>query len=474
MRRAAAVVLGTLTGTALLVGAKVGNTPARRRRQLGTAQRRRRWWPAAAGVDLPRVPTPVPSGRRRRHRDATARPATSAAAPEPGPTPARRADHDGAQDRPHPTAGSTDGSYQVSEAVAHKYGTLSHDGHHLRREDHRHQSSSETKSAETTAPTPARRSTGGAGRAERQHRARQPARRTRPTAYTRRLPGRPREGRRAGRLRRVGHCAGSSSSWVRRSASTSSTPPPGWTLADLADRGVRLVPRGGSTGSARTSRTARCAASAAASCAASSARRPAVRCSTPCERHVDAHRRVLRRVRQRPARPVRLRQGLVGPGRLATGCARPVSPNHCDQRRRRHPGARRRRRTAARGGSASGHPWQADKVAWVVAGTDLAVATSGTYERGHHVLDPFTGGGAGPPALGDRHRPGPGRRRRVRDRRAGHGPARHRLAGHPARLRVARSSPRTPRRSAPPASPQSICPPAPPRPEVSGNEGLSC
>jgi FAD:protein FMN transferase len=37
------------------------------------------------------------------------------------------------------------------------------------------------------------------------------------------------------------------------------------------------------------------------------------------------------------------------------------------------------------------HPWQADKVAWVLGGTDLAIATSGTYERGLHVLDPFTG-----------------------------------------------------------------------------------
>jgi len=37
------------------------------------------------------------------------------------------------------------------------------------------------------------------------------------------------------------------------------------------------------------------------------------------------------------------------------------------------------------------HPWQHDKVAWVVAGTDLAIATSGTYERGLHVIDPFTG-----------------------------------------------------------------------------------
>ncbi|HEY0699235.1 MAG TPA: FAD:protein FMN transferase [Micromonospora sp.] len=37
------------------------------------------------------------------------------------------------------------------------------------------------------------------------------------------------------------------------------------------------------------------------------------------------------------------------------------------------------------------HPWQADKVCWVVAGTDLAVATSGTYERGFHVIDPRRG-----------------------------------------------------------------------------------
>jgi thiamine biosynthesis lipoprotein len=37
------------------------------------------------------------------------------------------------------------------------------------------------------------------------------------------------------------------------------------------------------------------------------------------------------------------------------------------------------------------HPWETDKVAWVVASTDLAIATSGTYERGLHVLDPFRG-----------------------------------------------------------------------------------
>jgi FAD:protein FMN transferase len=54
-----------------------------------------------------------------------------------------------------------------------------------------------------------------------------------------------------------------------------------------------------------------------------------------------------------------------------------------------------------RGTSASGRPWrvgirhpeQADRVAWVLALADAAVATSGTYERGAHVVDPFTGVG---------------------------------------------------------------------------------
>lgn len=37
------------------------------------------------------------------------------------------------------------------------------------------------------------------------------------------------------------------------------------------------------------------------------------------------------------------------------------------------------------------HPWRPDQVCCVLAGTDLAVATSGVYERGHHVIDPFSG-----------------------------------------------------------------------------------
>ncbi len=52
-----------------------------------------------------------------------------------------------------------------------------------------------------------------------------------------------------------------------------------------------------------------------------------------------------------------------------------------------------------RGNSASGRPWRVGirhpfepmKISWVLEGTDLAVATSGTYERGFHVIDPLTG-----------------------------------------------------------------------------------
>jgi thiamine biosynthesis lipoprotein len=38
------------------------------------------------------------------------------------------------------------------------------------------------------------------------------------------------------------------------------------------------------------------------------------------------------------------------------------------------------------------HPWSRHAVAAVVAGTDLAIATSGRYERGEHIIDPVTGG----------------------------------------------------------------------------------
>jgi thiamine biosynthesis lipoprotein len=41
------------------------------------------------------------------------------------------------------------------------------------------------------------------------------------------------------------------------------------------------------------------------------------------------------------------------------------------------------------------HPWEHDKVCFVLSGTDLAVATSGIYERGLHVINPRTGEPAG-------------------------------------------------------------------------------
>ena len=37
------------------------------------------------------------------------------------------------------------------------------------------------------------------------------------------------------------------------------------------------------------------------------------------------------------------------------------------------------------------HPWELDKLAAVVAVSDLGVATSGRYERGDHIIDPRTG-----------------------------------------------------------------------------------
>lgn len=37
------------------------------------------------------------------------------------------------------------------------------------------------------------------------------------------------------------------------------------------------------------------------------------------------------------------------------------------------------------------HPVQRKRLSWVVEGNDLAIATSGSYERGRHIVDPFTG-----------------------------------------------------------------------------------
>lgn len=45
------------------------------------------------------------------------------------------------------------------------------------------------------------------------------------------------------------------------------------------------------------------------------------------------------------------------------------------------------------------HPFVRDRLATVVEGHDLAVATSGTYERGEHILDPHTRAAAPDPLV---------------------------------------------------------------------------
>jgi FAD:protein FMN transferase len=66
------------------------------------------------------------------------------------------------------------------------------------------------------------------------------------------------------------------------------------------------------------------------------------------------------------------------------------SPNHClnaggDIRLRGEPSPGRPWRVGIR------HPFDASAICLVITGRDLAVATSGTYERGGHVVNPRTG-----------------------------------------------------------------------------------
>ncbi|PGH42796.1 thiamine biosynthesis protein [Micromonospora sp. WMMA1996] len=66
------------------------------------------------------------------------------------------------------------------------------------------------------------------------------------------------------------------------------------------------------------------------------------------------------------------------------------APNHCvnaggDVRARGHTATGEPWRIGVR------HPWDPAATCLVLTGTDLAVATSGVYERGHHVVDPRRG-----------------------------------------------------------------------------------
>ena len=83
------------------------------------------------------------------------------------------------------------------------------------------------------------------------------------------------------------------------------------------------------------------------------------------------------------------------------------------------------------------HPRERDRVAAVVEGTDLAVATSGAYARGDHVLDPHTAPAAARDPVGHDHGARSRDRRRVRDGRIRNGArgrrrGRHSLPGYEA------------------------------------------
>ena len=91
-----------------------------------------------------------------------------------------------------------------------------------------------------------------------------------------------------------------------------------------------------------------------------------------------------------PARPVGLRQGLGGRGGGADARrrrrAQPLRP-----RRRRRPRARRAGARAALARRRPAPPPAATAWPRSCAPRDLAVATSGAYERGAHIVDPRTG-----------------------------------------------------------------------------------
>jgi len=116
MRRAAAVVLGTVTGTALMVGAKLGSSgmDAAGADDTGTAV-------VVGGPDVSTPPTstgkPKPAGT----------PTTPAPGGSGGPTPTGKP----TASKPHPTptpthSGPADGTYSASAAVrGGRFGTLS-------------------------------------------------------------------------------------------------------------------------------------------------------------------------------------------------------------------------------------------------------------------------------------------------------------------------------------------------------------
>ena len=131
--------------------------------------------------------------------------------------------------------------------------------------------------------------------------------------------------------------------------------------------------------------------------------------------------------------PERLRQGLGGRARLRDAGGGRAERTRTSTREATS-SVEAPPKPGAPGGSASGIPSSTTWSPRVVEVFDGAVATSGTYERGLHVLDPRTGSPATERRVGNRGRAGRRSRGRTRDgsrrRRAG----RPGLAGRAARV----------------------------------------
>ena len=179
----------------------------------------------------------------------------------------------------------------------------------------------------------------------------------------------------------------SSTAWARSSPSTSATPATGPPRSRTSSPGC--------TASTRIFSTYRPDSDVSrlhAARSASATRDPRWRRCSTCARELrGATGGCFSRLRRRPARPDRAGQGLGGGGAPAACCARAGSRNH-----RVNGGGD----IQLAGGPEPGRPWRvgiADPLrpgrglATACAGRDIAVATSGTAERGAHILDPLTG-----------------------------------------------------------------------------------
>jgi len=116
MRRAAAIVLGTMTGTALLVGAKYGAPPAESRSTEadGVVVTDGSPEPGATPGSAPAAGAPSTSAKPGQSAPASGAP-SGAASPTPPKT----------TTTPAQPAGLKDGSYKASATVAGGHGTLS-------------------------------------------------------------------------------------------------------------------------------------------------------------------------------------------------------------------------------------------------------------------------------------------------------------------------------------------------------------